>query len=278
MRPGVSCGFHRPTGETRRVAGLTVPGLTNDHSHAFHRALRSHTQRGEGSFWTWREAMYRVAERLTPQAYLALARATYAEMALAGVTAVGEFHYLHHGPGGVPYADPNEMGHALIAAAADVGVRLTLLDACYLTAGAAGDPLQGPQLRFSDGDADRWADRIGKITAAEHVIVGAAVHSVRAVPPADMKKVAAWAGERRVPLHVHSSEQVAEVGLVQVASELAQARHIPRLDRLLDGRDKSRIEPAFGVSHRQVRVGLVEMGVGFGHGGHPQAPVRLHRG
>ncbi|MGE0218262.1 formimidoylglutamate deiminase [Mycolicibacterium sp.] len=194
-----------------RLRGLVIPGLANAHSHAFHRALRSHTQRGEGSFWTWREAMYRVAERLTPQAYLALARATYAEMALAGVTAVGEFHYLHHGPGGVPYADPNEMGHALIAAAADVGVRLTLLDACYLTAGAAGDPLQGPQLRFSDGDADRWADRIGKITAAEHVIVGAAVHSVRAVPPADMKKVAAWAGERRVPLHVHSSEQVAEV-------------------------------------------------------------------
>ena len=99
-------------------AAWSFPGLANAHSHAFHRALRSHTQRGGGSFWTWRELMYDVAERLTPETYLALARAAYAEMALAGITAVGEFHYLHHGSGGQPYADPNAMGQALVAAAA----------------------------------------------------------------------------------------------------------------------------------------------------------------
>lgn len=199
----------KPTGE--RLHGLVIPGLANAHSHAFHRALRSHTQRGGGSFWTWREAMYDVAARLTPDSYLDLARATYAEMALAGVTAVGEFHYLHHGPDGVPYTDPNEMGHALARAAADAGVRLTLLDACYLTANAAGEPLAGTQLRFGDGDADRWAQRVDALEAPEHVRCGAAVHSVRAVPAAQLGTVAAWAHTNDAPLHVHSSEQVAEV-------------------------------------------------------------------
>ncbi|ORA49749.1 formimidoylglutamate deiminase [Mycolicibacterium chubuense] len=202
-----------PTGTC--LQGLVIPGLANAHSHAFHRALRAHTQRGGGSFWTWREAMYRIADRLTPQSYLELARAVYTEMASAGITAVGEFHYLHHGPGGVPYADPNEMGRALISAAADAGVRLTLLDTCYLTAGPAGEPLDGPQLRFGDGDADRWAQRADALRSATedepHVFVGAAVHSVRAVPAEQLARVASWAQAYDAPLHVHSSEQVAEV-------------------------------------------------------------------
>ncbi len=117
-----------------------IPGLANTHSHAFHRALRGRTQAGRGDFWTWREQMYAVADRLDPESYLALARATYAEMALAGITCVGEFHYVHHQPGGVPYSDPNAMGAALIEAAAQVGVRLTLLDTCYL-AGGIDEPL-----------------------------------------------------------------------------------------------------------------------------------------
>src|SRR5439155_16297476 len=106
-----------------RLAGLTIPGLANCHSHAFHRALRGRTQgRGSGvhrsgepgSFWTWREQMYSLAERLTPDSYYDLARAAYAEMVAAGITAVGEFHYLHHAPGGAAYSDPNAMGHALL--------------------------------------------------------------------------------------------------------------------------------------------------------------------
>ena len=103
-----------PGGDVERVAGLTIPGLVNAHSHAFHRALRSRTQAGTGSFWTWRDQMYRLAATLTPGSYQRLARATFAEMALAGITTVGEFHYLHHGPGGRPYDDPNAMGHALL--------------------------------------------------------------------------------------------------------------------------------------------------------------------
>ena len=92
--------------------------MANCHSHAFHRALRGRTQRGKGSFWTWRDQMYALAEALDPDTYLDLARAVYREMAAAGITSVGEFHYLHHGPGGTPYGDPNVMGAALIAAAA----------------------------------------------------------------------------------------------------------------------------------------------------------------
>ena len=92
--------------------------MANAHSHAFHRALRGRTHGGTGSFWTWRRQMYDVADGLDPDSYLRLARATYAEMALAGISCVGEFHYLHHGPGGVPYASPNAMADALVAAAA----------------------------------------------------------------------------------------------------------------------------------------------------------------
>ncbi|MGW4083358.1 formimidoylglutamate deiminase [Streptomyces sp. NPDC004822] len=191
------------------LRGLTLPGLANAHSHAFHRALRGTVQVGSGTFWTWREVMYTIAERLTPETYHALARAVYAEMALAGVTAVGEFHYVHHAPGGTPYADPNAMGEALIAAADEAGIRLTLLDTAYLSSGF-GRPPTAHQLRFSDGDADAWAERSSLLKEHDHARIGAAVHSVRAVPADQLATVARWAEERRAPLHVHLSEQTAE--------------------------------------------------------------------
>ncbi|WP_320780999.1 formimidoylglutamate deiminase [Streptomyces sp. CRN 30] len=191
------------------LRGLTLPGLANTHSHAFHRALRGTVQIGSGTFWTWRDAMYAVAGRLTPDTYHALARATYAEMALAGVTCVGEFHYVHHAPGGVPYADPNAMGEALVAAAAEAGIRITLLDTAYLSAGF-GRPPTGHQLRFSDGTAEVWATRSSLLKERDHARIGAAVHSVRAVPADQLATVARWAEERRAPLHVHLSEQPAE--------------------------------------------------------------------
>ncbi|MFD5009580.1 formimidoylglutamate deiminase [Streptomyces chartreusis] len=191
------------------LRGLTLPGLANAHSHAFHRALRGTVQVGSGTFWTWREVMYSVADRLTPETYHALARAVYAEMALAGVTSVGEFHYVHHAPGGTPYADPNAMGEALIAAAADAGVRITLLDTAYLSSGF-GQPPTAHQLRFSDGDAEAWAARSSLLKERDHARIGAAVHSVRAVPADQLQTVARWAEERRAPLHVHLSEQTAE--------------------------------------------------------------------
>ncbi len=198
---------------TTQLHGLTLPGLANTHSHAFHRALRGRTQADRGTFWTWRDQMYGVAERLDPGSYLALARAAYAEMVLAGITCVGEFHYLHHGPGGVPYADPNEMAHALVQAASDAGLRLTLLDTCYLSGGFAR-PLEGVQLRFGDGTAEHWAERVEDLSRtyadSMHVRVGAAVHSVRGVPAEQVPTVAAWAAGRSAPLHAHLSEQVAE--------------------------------------------------------------------
>ncbi|MFM9590660.1 formimidoylglutamate deiminase [Streptomyces scabiei] len=191
------------------LRGLTLPGLANAHSHAFHRALRGTVQVGSGTFWTWREVMYRVADRLTPDTYHALARAVYAEMALAGITAVGEFHYVHHAPGGAPYADPNAMGEALIEAAAEAGIRITLLDTAYLSAGFGTAPDQH-QLRFSDGTAEAWAERCSVLKDRDHARIGAAVHSVRAVPAGQLATVARWAEERRAPLHVHLSEQTAE--------------------------------------------------------------------
>ena len=206
-----------------RLPGLTIPGLANCHSHAFHRALRGRTQRERGTFWTWREQMYAVAERLTPDTYFELARATYREMVAGGITSVGEFHYLHHGPDGTPYDDPNAMGHALVEAAREAGIRIALLDTCYLAAGIGRGP-EGVQVRFGDGSADGWADRQSRrpvtysaVSPAGRagsdgstVVHGAAIHSVRAVPRDEIPVVARWAEQHAAPLHVHLSEQVAE--------------------------------------------------------------------
>jgi formiminoglutamate deiminase len=129
-------------------------------------------------------------------------------MALAGVTLVGEFHYLHHGPDGTPYADPNEIGVAVMQAAAEVGVRLTLLDACYLHGGIEPHPVQQ---RFFDPDVEAWAARVGQLEArGPRTRLGAAIHSVRAVQPESASQIARWAAERGLPLHAHVSEQRAE--------------------------------------------------------------------
>ncbi|WP_157250032.1 formimidoylglutamate deiminase [Nonomuraea typhae] len=202
-----------PPPGAERLPGITVPGLANAHSHAFHRALRGATQAGRGDFWTWREQMYETAARLDPDSYLTLARAVYAEMAMAGITGVGEFHYLHHAPGGRPYTDPNAMGHALVQAAREAGVRIALLDTCYLT-GGIGTPLEGAQVRFGDGDAVRWALRAEELAASyagqADVVTGAAIHSVRAVPPEQMPVIAEFAHKHTAPLHMHVSEQQKE--------------------------------------------------------------------
>jgi formiminoglutamate deiminase len=199
-----------PAGATL-LSGVLLPGFANAHSHAFHRALRGRTHGAGGTFWSWREQMYAVAAQLDPDRYLALARAAYAEMALAGVTTVGEFHYLHHQAGGRPYADPNAMAEALRQAAADAGVRLTLLDTCYLAGGlepAGHRPRTGVQRRFGDRDAEAWARRVTALRPSAGMRVGAAVHSVRAVPRAAIGAVVA--ADPAWPLHAHLSEQPAE--------------------------------------------------------------------
>nr|WP_312886726.1 formimidoylglutamate deiminase [Actinocrinis puniceicyclus] len=213
----VALGVPAPA-DAVRLAGLTLPGLANAHSHAFHRALRGRTQIGEGTFWTWREQMYQAMAGLNPDSYFALAVGVFAEMALAGITSVGEFHYAHHDHGGAQYADPNAMGHALIHAARAAGLRITLLDTCYLTGGiharSGRAALNTTQQRFSDGDADKWARRVESLRAAyadeTDVIIGAAIHSVRAVPKDQLGTVAAAAAKFDAPLHVHLSEQRAE--------------------------------------------------------------------
>ena len=211
VQSGLSCPDSM---ETTALPGLVLPGFANAHSHAFHRALRGRTQYGAGDFWTWRDRMYGIAARLDPDSYGELAAAVYAEMALAGITCVGEFHYLHHRAGGHPYGDPNEIGHALIGAAARAGIRITLLDTCYLT-GGIGVGLSGVQHRFGDSDAHAWAERVaalanGAATATPHARIGAAVHSLRAVPLSGVDTAVALAAELRAPLHVHLSEQPAE--------------------------------------------------------------------
>ena len=205
----VSSGQSQPPRDATSLPGLTVPGFANSHSHAFQRALRGRTQGGRGDFWTWRERMYELAEAIDPDLYLALARATFAEMALAGITAVGEFHYLHHGPGGARYEDPNELGRAVIRAAREAGIRITLLDTCYLS-GGIGREVEGTQLRFSDGSAEAWAERVAALEPDPATRIGAAIHSVRAVDPGAAALVAAFAAERSWPLHAHVSEQPAE--------------------------------------------------------------------
>jgi len=206
----VSVGGAAPAG-AHRLAGLTLPGLANTHSHVFHRAIRGRAQSGVADFWSWREVMYAAAAALDPDRMYRLALATYAEMALAGITAVGEFHYLHHDTDGRRYAEANEMGRAVIRAATDAGIRITLLDTCYLQAGVDGAPLAGVQRRFDDGSVQAWAARVDELQPGHPLArVGAAVHSVRAVPRAAIRPMAEFAASRQLPLHAHVSEQPAE--------------------------------------------------------------------
>ena len=171
---------HSDPAGASRLPGIVLPGFANAHSHAFHRALRGRTHDGAhrdgvgteatgtsgaraeadaGTFWTWRQAMYGVAARLDPASYLALARAAYAEMACAGITGVAEFHYLHHQPDGIPYDRPECHGCGPDPGRTrEAGIRLTLLDTCYLTGGLDGSgyrPLDDHQRRFGDRDVER---------------------------------------------------------------------------------------------------------------------------
>ena len=206
----VKAGVASPA-DAEILGGVVLPGLANGHSHAFHRVLRGRTHATGGTFWTWRDQMYALAARLDPDSYLLLARAVFAEMAQAGYTIVGEFHYLHHDQRGHPYADPNAMGAALIQAAAEAGIRLTLIDACYLAGGLAATghlPLDPVQTRFADRDVDHWRARVSLLSDLDRVRIGSAVHSVRTVPAEALSTIGAVAGER--PLHVHLSEQPAE--------------------------------------------------------------------
>ncbi|TFB85292.1 formimidoylglutamate deiminase [Cryobacterium algoricola] len=202
------------------LLGTVFPGMGDAHSHAFHRALRGRTQADGGDFWRWRESMYAAASALDPDLYYELASAVFAEMLVSGWTAVGEFHYVHHRPDGRPYPDAHAMELAVAAAARDTGIRLTLLDTCYLR-GGANRPLSDLQLRFGDGSADAWLRRWDglrdSLDAGSHAVagsgpavtLGAALHSVRALPRSAMATILAGLPPT-VPLHIHLSEQPQE--------------------------------------------------------------------
>ncbi|MGP3533905.1 formimidoylglutamate deiminase [Microbacterium sp. RD1] len=206
----VAAGPAEP-GDTR-LAGLTLPGIANAHSHAFHRALRGRTHDDGGDFWTWRQRMYAAASALDPERYHALASAFYAELLEAGYTAVGEFHYVHRDPTTV-------MADAVAQAARDSGIRLTLLDTLYRYGGRNGSgrplALSDAQTLFGGGDVDVWLGRHESLASGGTVRRGAAVHSLRAADPDDVQRVVeATAGE---PLHAHVSEQPAENAQVRAA-------------------------------------------------------------
>ena len=192
-----------------RISGVVMPGFVNAHSHAFHRALRGHTHGGAGDFWSWRTPMYEIANRLTPETYGELAAMTFAEMALSGITGVGEFHYIHHQQDGTRYANPNEMGLAMVAASQRAGIRMALLDVAYLHAALDKPEPLTEQKRFSDGTIDNWLDRVDALgEGGEGWTVGMAPHSVRAVHPNELEEVVA--NRHGKVVHVHVSEQPAE--------------------------------------------------------------------
>ena len=191
-----------------------LPGVANLHSHAFQRAMAGLAERQtnpEDSFWTWRETMYRFAARFTPELLRAVATQLYVEMLEAGYTTVCEFHYLHHAPDGRPYEDPASMSRALIAAARDAGIRLTLLPVLYMTGGFDGRALGERQRRFGH-DVDAYLRLIDMLCedAGQMLHVGCALHSLRAVPPDAMRKVLD-ALPPSMPVHIHIAEQIGEV-------------------------------------------------------------------
>ncbi len=193
-----------------------LPGLVSAHGHAFQRALRGRAEQRDSarSFWSWRSAMYEVANRLSPDDLEAIARLAFVELARAGVTCAGEFHYLHLDPRGRPYADPSELALRVVRAARDVGLRIVLLRAGYARAGH-GLPADATQRRFVEPSPDAYLASLDALAAslrAEPLAsVGVAPHSVRACPAEWIRALAEEARRRGLPLHVHAAEQVAEV-------------------------------------------------------------------
>ncbi len=212
----------RPAQDVNQVTSLknraALPGLVNAHSHAFQRVIRGRTEyrttESKDSFWTWREMMYSAAERLTPEDVYDASRMAFLEMALSGITAVGEFHYLHHAPNGQPYDDSNLLAKQVMRAAQDVGLRIALLRVAYSRSGFETEP-NPHQRRFIESDAGTYLKNLeelieypGESTTAW---AGLAPHSVRAVPLDYLHAIIAFGNQRNLPIHMHVAEQPAEV-------------------------------------------------------------------
>jgi formimidoylglutamate deiminase len=194
-----------------RGSTARLPGLVNVHSHTFQRAIRGRTEHRTGDhddFWTWREAMYHAATKLSPDDIYDVARMAFMEMALSGITHVGEFHYLHHQPNGAPYDDPNLLAREIIRAADSVGIRLTLLMCAYARAGYNKPPNPG-QARFITSSAEQFLQRVEELNGSTRI--GIAPHSIRALPLDYIQELVRYATTKKLPVHMHVSEQPGEL-------------------------------------------------------------------
>ncbi|MBA2339272.1 MAG: formimidoylglutamate deiminase [Pyrinomonadaceae bacterium] len=208
-----------------RLSGQAIlPGMTNAHSHAFQRVIRGRTEMRTSTgamgdnFWTWRTAMYEAANRLSPEDIYDASRMAFLEMALSGITSVGEFHYLHRTPEGAPYDDPNLLAKEVVRAARDVGIRIALLRTAYARNNFRRPSAYLYQSRFTEPEPDIF---IGHTEALRRYLLredangmawlGVAPHSVRAVPLDYLREVFAYANEHELPIHMHVAEQPAEV-------------------------------------------------------------------
>lgn len=256
--------------DSRRLPGVVLPGLANVHSQVVHRALRAHTHAGARTAWSWREQLNALINRLDPESLQALATATFAEMALAGITSVGEFHYLHHDPDGRAYADPNVMGKAVAEAASAAGIRLTLVQTLYLSGGLAADghyPLGAVQVRYGDPSAEAWATRVSRMAESADMRLGLGLPSVQHVPRRWMRQVKELAAagpharrsRARLPLHIQVSSDVEEneacvgyygcsptrvlldEGLVDASLTAIHASHLNEQDVTILGRGKAAV-------------------------------------
>jgi formimidoylglutamate deiminase len=261
-----------------RLSGRAIfPGLVSAHSHSFQRAIRGRTERrtrltpqppsppeaaergadgsqGRSTFWTWRTAMYEAANRLSPDDLHAVARMCFREMVRAGVTAVGEFHYLHRDPDGRPYADPAELERRVLAAAGEVGLRIVLLRTAYARAGygLAADPLQRRMVEESLEDVHRGLEATVRAAAAEPLAsVGVAPHSVRACPAEWIRALAEEARRRGLPLHLHAAEQPAEVA---ACKDEHRATPVGLLERLGALGERTTLVHAVHVDETDVRL------------------------
>jgi formimidoylglutamate deiminase len=196
-----------------------LPGLINAHSHAFQRVIRGRTEyrrpNQKDTFWTWREMMYSAAMRLKPEDVYDASRMAFLEMALSGITAVGEFHYLHHAPDGNEYEDPNLIAKEVVGAANDVGLRIALLRVAYARSGYQTEP-NPKQTRFIEDDADAYLKRVAALKSdlaqkETRAWVGVAPHSVRAVPLDYLREIDRYARDENLRVHMHVAEQPAEV-------------------------------------------------------------------
>ena len=270
-----------------------LPGLVNAHSHAFQRVIRGRTEyrtaNNKDSFWTWREMMYSAAARLTPEDVYDASRMAFLEMALGGITAVGEFHYLHHAPDGSAYDDPNLLAKAVVRAANDVGLRIALLRVAYARSGFETET-NPQQHRFIESDPETYLKNFAQLTsdlgaaqgAASMAWTGIAPHSVRAVPLDYLREIITAANSKQLPVHMHVAEQPAEVsaciaeygrspvallateGLLSDRFTAVHAIHVtPKAVRLLA--DAGAIVCACPTTERNLGDGIVPVDSYFNH-------------